>query len=54
MLSKVGHKIFHKISNFGEFVAFIVEAMTVLIRFKFKFKIVVTEMIKLALIQFQL
>lgn len=49
MLSSLGYKIFQKINNFGKFIYFSVIVLKRIVLFKYKFRLVVDQVVKLGL-----
>lgn len=49
MLSSLGHKIFHKIKNFGKYVIFSINVFREIFSFRYKFRLVVDQIINVGI-----
>ena len=49
MLSKLGYKIFHIFHDFGKFISFVKELSVGIIKFRYKFRLVIQQIIRLGI-----
>ena len=49
MLSSLGYKVFHNINNFGKFIYFSGIVLKRVVLFKYKFRLVIDQVVKLGL-----